>query len=256
LSGRRAERDEFSIPKGKIVKLYELDWGLYPRRIGIYLSEKGITDIERIALDAMDADSLSQLKAISSLGTVPVLQTEDGLKIRSSIAILEYLEVRYPEPNMIGRSPLEQARTREAISIADEAALHFGIWAHKGSPVFAGMEEQHPIAARFGARAYLKQLERLELILGENHGPFLTGPRISIADCIAMATVQFAAGGYGVTLPEKLGRLNAWHKHFQQRPSAVCPAYPAAFIERAYGLPDHGARWSLDDIGWNPITHA
>jgi glutathione S-transferase len=77
------------------MKLYELNWGLYPRRIGIYLSEKGIIDIERIALDAMDAESLAHLKSVSSLGTVPVLQVEDGLKIRSSIAILEYLEDRY-----------------------------------------------------------------------------------------------------------------------------------------------------------------
>ena len=231
------------------MKLYELNWGLYPRRIGIYLSEKGVTDIERIALDAMDAESLAHLKSVSSLGTVPVLQIEDGLKIRSSIAILEYLEDRYPEPNMIGRSAVEQARTREAMSIADEAALQFGVWSHKGSPVFAGMEEQHPTAARYGAEAYLKQLERLDLILGESQGPFLTGPDITIADCIAMATVQFAEGGYGVPLPEKLDRLRAWYKRFQQRPSALCPAYPAHFLERAHGLPGHGIGWSPDNLG-------
>jgi glutathione S-transferase len=238
------------------MKLYELNWALYPRRIGIYLSEKEITDIDRVALDAMDAESIGQLKAVSSLGTVPMLQVDDGLKIRSSIAILEYLEDRYPQPNMIGRSSAEQARTREAVSIADEAALHFGIWAHKGSPVFADMEEQNPITARFGAKAYLKQLERLELILAENQGPFLTGPEISIADCVAMATVQFAADGYGVPLPERLEHLRAWYGLFQQRPSAECPAYPEPFLARAYGLPDHGLDWSLDDIGWNVVLSA
>jgi len=235
------------------MKLYELNWALYPRRIGIYLSEKGITDIDRVALDAMAQEFLSQLKTVSALGTVPVLQTEDGHTIRSSIAILEYLEDRYPQPNMIGRSSAERARTREAMSIADEAALQFGTWVHKGSPFFAGMEEQNPVAARFGAKAYLKQLERLDLILAENQGPFLTGSEITIADCIAMATVQFAADGYGVPLPGRLEQLGAWYKFFQQRPSAHCPAYPEPFLARAYGLPDHGLDWSLDDVGWNVV---
>ncbi len=238
------------------MKLYELNWALYPRRIGIYLSEKEITDIDRVALDAMDAESIGKLKAVSSLGTVPMLQTEDGLKIRSSIAILEYLEDRYPQPNMIGRSSAEQARTREAMSIADEAALQFGIWAHKASPVFAGMEEQNPTTARFGAKAYLKQLERLDLILAENQGPFLTGSQITIADCIAMATVQFAADGYGVPLPGRLELLCAWYEFFKQRPSAYCPPYPEPFLTHAYGLPDHGLDWSLDDIGWNVVLAA
>lgn len=235
------------------MKLYEFNWALYPRRIGIYLSEKGIAGIERIALDAMDRQSLGQLKTVSSLGTVPVLQTEEGLRIRTSIAILEYLEARYPEPNMIGLSLADRARTREAMSIADEAALQFGIWAHKASPVFAGMEEQNPVAARYAAAAYLKQLERLDLILGESQGPFLTGTEITIADCIAMATVQFAAEGYGVPLPERLKRLTAWYKVFQRRPSAVYPAYPAPFLARAFGLPDHGLNWSLEDLGWDAV---
>ncbi|ARE82299.1 glutathione S-transferase [Roseovarius mucosus] len=233
------------------MKLYELNWALFPRRIGIYLSEKGITDIDRIAFDAMDPESLGRLRAVSSFGTVPVLQTEDGHKIRSSIAILEYLEDRYPQPNMIGWSPAAQARTRETMSIADEAALQLGVWAHKGSPVFAGMEEQHPATARFAAAAYLKQLERLDLVLTENQGPFLTGSENTIADCIAMATLQFAADVYGVHLPERLEKLRAWYEFFRQRPSAICPPYPKGFLAVAHGLPDHGFDWSLDDVGWN-----
>ncbi|WP_447957864.1 glutathione S-transferase family protein [Vreelandella sp. EE7] len=94
---------------------------------------------------------------------------------------------------------------------ADEAALQFGIWAHKGSPIFAGSEEQQATAARYAAKAYLKQLERLDLVLDETGGPFLTGVDISIADCIAMATVQFAADGYGVALPARLGHLSEWY---------------------------------------------
>ena len=232
------------------MKLHELDWALYPRRVGIYLSEKGITGIERIALDAMAPETALRLREASSFGTVPVLETPDGGRIRSSVAILEYLEECYPQPNMIGTSPAERARTREAMAIADEAAVQFGIWAHKGSPVFAGRETQHPAAARFGAEAYLKQLELLDLLLSERGGPFLTGVNISIADCIALATIQFCDGGYGVTLPAYLAHLNSWYETIRQRPSASCPVYPEAFLAHAYGLPEHCSLWSLRDLGW------
>ncbi|WP_447928947.1 glutathione S-transferase family protein [Vreelandella sp. EE27] len=237
------------------MKLYELDWALYPRRIGIYLAEKGITDIERVALDAMAPETASQLSSISFFRTVPVLETQDGHKIRTSIAILEYLEEQYPEPNLIGQTALARARTREATDIAGGCTA-VGIWAHKGSPVFTGSEDQHATAARYAAKAYLKELERLDLVLDESGGPFLTGADISITDCIAMTTVQFAADGYGVALPARLGRLSEWYALMQQRPSAVCPAYPEPFLERAYGLPSHGLGWSFDDPGWNTAAPA
>ncbi|MCC2976670.1 hypothetical protein LK533_08275 [Sphingomonas sp. PL-96] len=91
--------------------LYELEWGLYPRRVGIYLAEKGITGIERIAFDALAATL-----------------------VRSSIAILEYLEERFPSPDMLGATPEARARTRELVGVIDEAAMQFGIWCHKASP--------------------------------------------------------------------------------------------------------------------------
>lgn len=78
------------------MKLYELEWGLYLRRIGIYLAEKGITHVERIAFDLMQGWPPPELARLSPAGTVPILDTGDGTVIRSSIAILEYLEERFP----------------------------------------------------------------------------------------------------------------------------------------------------------------
>ncbi|WP_447957863.1 glutathione S-transferase family protein [Vreelandella sp. EE7] len=108
------------------MKLYELNCALYPRRIGIYLAKKEITDIEHVALDAMAPETASQLNSISSFRTVPVLETEKGHKIRASIAILEYLEEQYPEPNLIGQTALARARTREACRRGCTAIWHLG----------------------------------------------------------------------------------------------------------------------------------
>nr|WP_249658909.1 glutathione S-transferase family protein [Pectobacterium atrosepticum] len=227
------------------MKLYELNWALYPRRIGIYLVEKGINDVERVVLDSMDKGLALKLKALSSLGTVPILETESGCRIRSSIAILEYLEERFPEPNMIGCTAEQRALTRELVGVADEAAQQLGIWCHKGSPVFAGMEEQSADAARFAAQSYRRQLDRLDQLLAETGGPFLSGNRVSLADCIAMATLEFAEDAYGVPLPQELERLGNWYAQFKERPSALCPSYPPVFLEQAYGLPQHSRCWPV-----------
>lgn len=107
------------------MKLYELEWGLYPRRDGIYLAEKGITGIERIAFNALDAWPPPELTRLGPIGTVPILYTEEGTLIRSSIAILEYLEERFPSPDMFGATAEKRARTRELVSVIDEAAMQF-----------------------------------------------------------------------------------------------------------------------------------
>lgn len=217
--------------------LYELDWGLYPRRVGIYLAEKGITGIERMAFDLMAGWPPPELSRLSPLATVPILQTEDGTLIRSSIAILEYLEERFPSPEMLGATPTLRARTRELVSVIDEAALQFGIWCHKGSPAFAGREEQSTQAATFAAGAYHRQLRLLDVLAREAGGPFLAGDNATVADCVAMATLQFAQGLYGVPVPDECAALLDWYAMFSERPSAMPAPYPAPLHEVAYGLP-------------------
>ncbi len=218
--------------------LYELAWGLYPRRVGIYLAEKGIAGIERVAFDAMAGWPPSDLTRLSPMGTVPILRTEVGTLIRSSIAILEYLEERFPSPDLLGATPERRARTRELMSILDEAATQFGIWCHKASPLFAGRELQGREAATFAADAYYGRLRLLDILASETAGPFLAGEHVTIADCLAMATLQFAEGHYGVPLPKGCPALADWYAMFAQRSSAAPINYPAPLLRLAYGLPN------------------
>ena len=218
--------------------LYELEWGLYPRRVGIYLAEKGITDINRIAFDLLAGWPPPELERRSPLAAVPILRTENGTPIRSSIAILEYLEERFPSPDMLGATPELRARTRELVAVIDEAALQFGIWCHKGSPAFAGREEQSREAGTIAADAYNGRLRMLGTLAGETPGTFLAGDGVTIADCIAMATLQFAEKLYGVPLPEGCAVLRDWYDMFGKRPSAAAPSYPEPLLVAAYGLPD------------------
>jgi glutathione S-transferase len=218
------------------MKLYELEWGLYPRRVGIYMAEKGITGIERIAFDALAAWPPPELARLGPLGTVPILETREGTLIRSSIAILEYLEERFPSPDMAGATPEKRARMREMLGVIDEAAMQFGIWCHKASPLFAQGEQQSREAATFAADAYCGRLRVLDLLVQENDGPFLLGEHVTIADCVTMATLQFAEHVYGVPLPAGCEALREWYAFFAERPSAALPAYPEPILKLAYGL--------------------
>lgn len=219
------------------MKLYELEWGLYPRRVGIYLAEKGITGIERIAFDAVAAWPPPELARLGPLGTVPILETQEGTLIRSSIAILEYLEERFPTPNMSGATPEKRARMRELLSVIDEAAMHFGIWCHKASPLFAQSEQQSREAATFAADAYYGRLRLLDRLIQESDGPFLSGAQPTIADCVTMATLKFAEHVYGVSLPTGCPALAQWYAFFTKRASAAPPIYPEPVLNLAYGLP-------------------
>ncbi len=104
------------------MKLYHFSWGLYPRRVTLYLAEKSIRDIQLIEFDPIDPKTLTRIRELSPLGTVPVLETGDGLVIRQSLAILEYLEERFPEPNLLGETPAARAATRELMALIDEAS--------------------------------------------------------------------------------------------------------------------------------------
>lgn len=218
------------------MKLYELDWGLFPRRVTIYLAEKGITGVERVAFDALDSWPPPELARLSPAGTVPILETEDGTLIRSSIAILEYLEERYPTPDMLGGTPEARARTREMVSVIDEAANQFVIWGFQGSPIYAGRKKQSREAATLAADNYHARLRLLNTMIAESEGPFVAGPQVTIADCMAAATLQFAESFYGVLVPKAHTALTDWYTCFSSRPSASPPAYPAPLLALAHGL--------------------
>lgn len=220
------------------MKLYELDWGLYPRRVSIYLAEKGISGVERIAFDALAEWPSPVLARLSPAATVPILQTDDGTLIRSSIAILEYLEEQFPTPDMLGATPNARARTRELVSVIDEASNQFVIWCRESSPLFASLNKQSREAATLAADAYYGRLRLLDTMAQESEGPFLAGSQATIADCIAVATLQFAENFYGVPVPENCSVLSDWYAFFALRPSAGLPSYPEPLRALAHGLPN------------------
>lgn len=67
---------------------------------------------------------------------------------------------------------------------------------------------------------------------------FLIGGSVTIADCVAMALLQFAEDVYAVSIPKDCVRLAAWYERFLQRSSVPSYVYPPEIISLSYGLPE------------------
>src|SRR5690349_6462890 len=92
------------------MKLYDTPFAPNPRRVRWVMAEKGVEDIEIAALDIMKgAHKQPDYLDKSGLAQLPALELDDGTVITESIAICRYLESRYPEPNLFGRTPEETA---------------------------------------------------------------------------------------------------------------------------------------------------
>jgi glutathione S-transferase len=219
---------------GGEMKLYELTWGVYPRRVIIYLAEKGISDIARVTLDFLRGENREpEHLERNPTGTVPVLEISSGVFIRQSTAILEYLEEIYPCPNMIGDTPHARAFTRDLMSLINESTQFFGAFVTHASPLFAAMVEQKRDAADGAWNFFKQRLTALDQVVRSDE--FLNGFHPTIADCSLAALVGFARDFYGVELPRECARINEWYRRFSTRPSARPPEYPRELLALARG---------------------
>ena len=92
--------------------LHDLSAGMHPRRVRIFLAEKGLS-IERREVDAAGgANRTQEFIRLNPLGKLPVLELNDGSAIAESLAICRYVEATYPDPPLMGRTPRERRQIR------------------------------------------------------------------------------------------------------------------------------------------------
>ena len=111
--------------------LYQFRKGTNPRRVIIYLSEKGI-DVPRYELDYENKEHRSgKYLAINPSGRAPTLVTDAGLVITDSAAIVEYLEELHPERPMIGTDAASRARVRSLERLSADLVARGQLWLWK-----------------------------------------------------------------------------------------------------------------------------
>jgi glutathione S-transferase len=201
------------------MKIYDGGRAPNPRRVRIYLAEKGISvPTEQVDLAAM-AHKAAAFTAMNPLQRVPVLVLDDGTVITESIAICRYFEAAHPEPPMFGTGSLEQAQVEMWNRRAEHNLLFpvMQVFRHL-HPAMAAMEV--PQVAAWGeankarVAAFLAILDRQ---LGEH--AFVAGARYSVADITALVAVDFMKPARLAPGPGH-DNLERWHVAIAARPSA------------------------------------
>lgn len=201
------------------MKLYDYKAGPNPRRVRIFLAEKGV-DVPLVEVDILKREQKApEFLAKNPIGSIPVLELDDGTCISESVAICRYFEEMYPDPPLFGRTPLEKAMIEMWLRRVE---LNFMVpvgmvWIH-GHPLTARLVKQIPEAANQNrARAHLGY-KLLNTQLATN--TFIAGDDYTVVDAILLASLDFANGLVGVSYDEGLTHLKRWHDAVSARPSA------------------------------------
>jgi glutathione S-transferase len=192
-----------------------------PRRVDMFLAEKGIDGLERRTYDLNRGDlRTAEFRALNPLGRVPVLELDDGRCLAESRAICSYLESLHPEPNLMGRDAVERAFV-ESADRQVELFLLFSIAnaVRHTHPGLAPLEQ--PQFADFGSSQGGKLLEYaavFDRILATR--PWLAGDRFTIADITGFCGIEFAKLIKFRPAEAGFTHLANWRERVAARPSA------------------------------------
>ncbi len=208
-----------------MLKFYDCSTAPSPRRARIFLAEKGI-EHENIQIDLMTGEQLGDaFKAINPRCAVPTLVTETGDVISENVAIASYLEDIFPEPPLLGRSPLERAQILEwnwrieFEGLSAIAEILRNTSKHMKNRAMTGPRNvaQLPELAKRGRLRLGYFFEDLNSQL--ERGRFVVGDQYSFADISALVAVDFSAW-VKARPDEKFTALHDWHGRVSERPSS------------------------------------
>lgn len=208
------------------MKLYDMTGAPNPRRVRIFLAEKGI-DIEKVEVDVMGGENLQpEYLAINPRGIVPTLEFEDGSIIDESSAICRYFEETSPEPALYGTDAISKALIEAWIRRIDLDCYYPGTEILRNSnPAFenravAGLNNTPQIPAlvdRGRRRVSIFYTQFNEYLSGRR---FIVGDQYSAADIVALCTVDFLEQYAGISIAPEDSALASWYERCARRPSA------------------------------------
>ena len=173
------------------MKIYSSSFAPNPRKVLIYLKEKGISDIEIINLDLAKLEHKTpEYKAIAPNSRVPALQLDDGTVILETTAMCRYLECLYPEPNMFGESPMEIASIEMWYSrVSFELMMPLMHGFRHTHPHMGEMENQNQEFGLAQRKLAVKELKNYDKIIESRE--FIAGDRFTYADLQMVTSLQF-----------------------------------------------------------------
>ncbi len=201
------------------MKLYEFEPFPNPRRVRMFLAEKGV-DIEREQINVPEGEHrTAAYKAKNPGATVPCLELDDGSHISGCVAISRYFEAANPSPSLMGSTAAEQAnismwQRRVEEGLMDASTTYF----HHATPGLGALElYQNKDWGEKNRERTIATMKTLDDELASKK--FVAGDNFSIADITALCAIDFAVFAEIAKL-EDYPNLNRWHGEVSARQSA------------------------------------
>ena len=191
-----------------------------PRRVRIFLAEKGI-EVERRHIDIMQEEHKTpDMVTRNPFMRIPILELDDGTCISEAMAICRYFEALHPEPSLFGSTPLEIAMIDMWQRRVELQLMHPVAFAFRHShPKMAHLEV--PQIKQWG-EVNVGRIQAMLDILNDELASrqFIAGPSFSVADIDALCAVDFMRVAR-VSLTDEHSHLRRWHAEVSARPSAT-----------------------------------
>ncbi len=195
------------------------------RRARMFLAEKGLTpDVREISIAKSEqlSDAFLQVKP---MGTLPVLVTDEGVTLTENVGIAAYLEAAFPDPALLGNSPVEKGQVMRWNAIVEQqGGMPIAEAFRNSNPHMVGRaipgprnHAQIPALAERGFQRVADFFDLLEARLGES--PFVATDAFTFADITCFVMVDFARV-IKTRIPEENTKTQAWFDGIKARPSA------------------------------------
>ena len=192
-----------------------------PRRVLMFMHEKGITGVEQVTIDLNAGEHQSAAyRAKVPVARVPALELPDGRVLSETRAICTYLEGWRPEPNLMG----EGFEERAFIEMHDRRVEWYWLL-----PIANCVRHTHPGLAvleqpqfpDFGRSQALKVRDAARWLDDAlTRQPWIAGERFTIADITAFCALEFARLMKFSAGAEGFAALQAWRDRVAERESA------------------------------------
>jgi glutathione S-transferase len=211
------------------MKLYAHPFSNNSMRAQLSLDEKGL-DYEYVTVDLFKGEHKQpNFLAINPRGQVPALVDGD-VRIYESVAIVQYLEFRYPKPSLIPSEPGAMATCFRLIGEFNQKLDPTNIF---GSVKFGGKRR-----ADLGDRVdkLLTECRIWERYVGD--GPYFAGKAFSIADIVVLPFFGTIIDGLGLPRAD-YPNLHAWYERCKSRPCVARQPWFEAFAGEKKNVEQH-----------------
>ena len=195
--------------------VYHLPLSPFSRKVRLALEEKKLTfelQVENVWQRRDD------FLALNPTGQVPVL-IDDGVVVADSTAICEYLEDAYPNPSLIGRTPMGRAEVRR-LALWFDTKFSYEVTANiayeKLMKRLLGKGEPNSERIRTGKENIHYHLEYIEFLTERRN--WLAGENLTCADLAAVAHLSVIDYLGDVPWGEHVGAKN-WYARLKSRAS-------------------------------------